>query len=629
MRRIGVVVLVAVAMCSMASVASGYTQKIDSNGLDAVSCVPGTTECVVSDSKGNALYTTDASATAEATWKTWSGPPKGEPSEAVACPASSLCTLVAGKAEGEGGKLYYATSLGGSWTNVALTPADGIFAASCPSTSLCVDAQKSGRITYSTAPASTSWTGLKIGSGTMYGVFCLSASFCATVNGSGDLYVANTAAHIMEESGWKLTDIDGSTALHGVACSSTSSCVAVDSAGTVVNLTIESEGTATVSEKQDIDGTNELTALTCAASTCVTVDNQGNIFASTSAGTSWSEQYDVGNKLTSVACASSSLCLAVDTAGNVTTFDPAVPPPSHQQPIDGPNSVNAVSCVPSSSDCVVSDSRGDAYYATNVRTSANGTWTTWSGPSGQSPSQAVDCPTSTLCVLADGIAEEGGGGDMYYASSLGGSWNEAFSPLYGVVAVSCGSSSLCVAGQSEGFIHYTTKPASMNWFAVSIGTGTMNAVDCFSSSFCAVVDSTGHVRVANTAAHIKEASGWKSTDVDGSTALHGVGCTSTTSCVAVDSAGDVLNLAIESSGAVTTSTQHIDGTNSFTALACTGSSTCAAVDNVGNVFVSNNGGESWVREHQLGDDLTSLACASSSLCLAADTAGEVTAFDTR
>jgi hypothetical protein len=250
--------------------------------------------------------------------------------------------------------------------------------------------------------------------------------------------------------------------------------------------------------------------------------------------------------------------------------------PSHTQAIDSPNSLNAVSCVPRSTDCVVSDSKGNALYSTNVSVSGAATWTPWSGPAGAKPSEAVACPSTSLCVLADGEAAEGGGGNMYYASSLGGAWKEAFMPAFGVDSVSCASSSLCVDGLAEGFIRYTTKPASEEWFAIEIGSGTMNAVDCLSSSFCAVVDSTGHIHIANSEERIKESAGWASTDIDGSTALLSVACTATTSCVAVDGSGDVLDLAISGREA-TASKEDIDGANSLSAITCAGF-TCATVD---------------------------------------------------
>jgi hypothetical protein len=234
-------------------------------------------------------------------------------------------------------------------------------------------------------------------------------------------------------------------------------------------------------------------------------------------------------------------------------------------------------------------------------------------------------------VLADGAAEEPGvGGNVYYATSLGGSWTEAFSPAFGVVAVSCASTTLCISGaESEGAIRYTSKPATGDWFAlldIGGGSSAMTGVDCLSSPFCAVVDSGGRLHVANTAEKITESPGWKTTEIDGTTPLHGVACTSTTSCFAVDGEGNVLDLTINASGEATVSKHDIDGTNDLTAITCTEGFMCAAVDKPGNVFVSSNGGTTWSAQLALGGDLTSVSCASSSLCMTVDASGSVTAF---
>jgi hypothetical protein len=327
----------------------------------------------------------------------------------------------------------------------------------------------------------------------------------------------------------------------------------------------------------------------------------------------------------SVLAVLASLCamLAVGSASALAST------PSHTQVIDSPNSLNAVSCVPQTTDCVVSDSKGNALYSTSVSMSSPATWTSWSGP--ESPSQAVACPSISLCVLADGVAEPGEpsiGGSLYYASSLGGSWTKAFNPAFGVLAVSCASTTLCVTGEEAfGAIRYTSRPASEEWFALDdIGSGAINGVDCLSPSFCAVVDSKGKIQVANTEEKIKEEHGWKSTDVDGTTALHGIACTSSTSCFAVDGEGNVLDLAIDGSGEATVSKHDIDGTNDLTAITCTEGFVCATVDSKGNVFVSSNGGTTWNAQLVLGGNLTSVSCASSSLCVTADTEGSVTAF---
>jgi YD repeat-containing protein len=594
-----------------------YTQAVDTgHGLNAVSCVPGTTDCVVSDSAGKALYATNVSVSSPATWNTWSGPSEQSPSQAVDCPTTTLCMLADGK-ESTGGSLYYATSLGGSWTQ-AYSPAYGVDAISCTSSSFCVDGQDDyGYFRYSTSPASTSWTLEYQGEASMKGVFCLSSSFCAIADGVGDIHVADSTSQI-ESSSWTSTDVDGTTALNGVACTSTTSCVAVDGAGNVINLAIS--GSTATATKHDIDGTNDLTAITCTgSSTCVTVDNQGNVFVSTNGGESWTKELALSDKLTSVSCASVSLCVTADTTGKVTAFYP-----NATQSIDSGNSLNAVSCVPGTTDCVISDSAGKALYATNVSTTAPATWSTWSGPSGESPSEALACPATSLCVMATG---EKGKAGIYYASALGGAWTLGYShtSLHPWDAVSCGSTSFCVAGETEErWIAYSTSPASTSWKEKSVGggTGSISGIDCLSGSFCAAVDTTGHVHVTTTGAE----GTWTETDVDGTSALHGVGCTSTTSCVAADGAGNVLKLAI-SEGKATATNQNIDGANDLTAITCPTSTVCVAVDYQGNVFASGSGGESWSKQYALGDKLTSVSCTSSSLCVAADTTGNVTTFD--
>jgi hypothetical protein len=298
--------------------------------------------------------------------------------------------------------------------------------------------------------------------------------------------------------------------------------------------------------------------------------------------------------------------------------------PSHTQTIDNPNSLNAVSCVPATTDCVASDSQGNAFYSTNVSATAAATWSTWTGP-GTSPSEAVTCPTTSLCLLAAG-SDSGFGGNLYYATSFGGAWSLAYSPAYGVDAISCVSSSFCVDGQDNlGYFRYSTSPASSSWTLEQQGSATQTGVFCVSTSFCAMADNAGNVHVAISTSQIESAS-WTLSDVDGTSVLNGVACTSTTSCVVVDNSGNAISLAINGLGTATATKHNIDGTNSLTAVTCTTGSVCVAVDNVGNVFLSSNAGESWAKVLSLSDKLTSVACSSSSLCVAADTTGNLIAF---
>ncbi len=296
----------------------------------------------------------------------------------------------------------------------------------------------------------------------------------------------------------------------------------------------------------------------------------------------------------------------------------------YAQTIDSGHSLNTVSCIPSTTDCVASDSLGKVFYATNVSSSSTGTWNAWSGP-GASPGDAVACPATSLCLLAAG-SKEGNGGNLYYATSLGGSWTQAYAPTYGVDAISCVSTTFCVDGQDgSGYFRYSTTPASTSWTLEDQGSAAMKGVFCLSTSFCAMADNKGTVHIANSTGQI-ESSAWKETNVNGTTALNGITCTSTSSCIAVDVAGNVLNLTIESSGTASATKHNIDGTNALTGVTCA-SSTCVTVDTVGNVFVSQNKGETWTNKYSLGDNLTSVSCASTSLCTAVDTAGAVTALN--
>jgi hypothetical protein len=306
------------------------------------------------------------------------------------------------------------------------------------------------------------------------------------------------------------------------------------------------------------------------------------------------------------------------STGSDQTF--TTPANTFTQDVDSATSLNAVSCVSSTTDCTVSDSRGNAFYTTNVSASSSATWTAWSGP-GTSPSEAVDCPASSLCLLADG-------GNLYSAPSLGGSWTVVLYPIWGVDAISCASSSFCVEGQNHyGFFRYSTSPASASWNIEDQGSAAMSGVSCLSSSFCAIVDNSGNVHVATTTSQIESAS-WKVTNVDGSSALNGVACISTTLCVAIDGAGNVLELTMSSEGIATASKNDIDGTNDLTAVSCAANSTtCTTVDNQGNIFVSHNGGATWTKDYTFGDKLTSVSCASTSLCVAVDTTGNVNAFN--
>jgi hypothetical protein len=81
-------------------------------------------------------------------------------------------------------------------------------------------------------------------------------------------------------------------------------------------------GGAATATTQTVTGAGELTQVTCTGTTCVATDNQGGIFASSNGGSTWERRFGAADKLTSVSCASASLCAAVTNVGDVVKFDP-------------------------------------------------------------------------------------------------------------------------------------------------------------------------------------------------------------------------------------------------------------------------------------------------------------------
>ena len=318
-----------------------------------------------------------------------------------------------------------------------------------------------------------------------------------------------------------------------------------------------------------------------------------------------------------VAAAASMLSSAGAAAAGSIGYDQ-----THTQAIDAGHSLNGVSCVPATTTCVAANSQGNAFYATNVSATAAATWNPWSGPAGQSPSYAVECPTSTLCMLADGTIN--GGGKMYHATSLGGAFVFSFSPAFGVNAISCPSASFCATAQGGGQMRFSSAPSGNEWTIAATTGGDLEDVSCLSSSFCVEVDDRGNVHVANE--QLVDDYEWTETDLDGATPLRGVACITTTSCLAVDGGGDVLRLTIASDGTATATRQAIDGADGLITVACTGT-TCAATDTHGGIFASTNAGADWATRSSGGGAVTSVSCASASLCAAVTATGDITTFD--
>jgi hypothetical protein len=271
------------------------------NSLASVSC-PTTSYCAAVDSAGNLLTDTDG---------VWSTPQSIDGSTAlvsIACTSASFCiaddtqgailveengrwtisdstnnTLgqvscvsssfcAADGYDGSGGNVF--TWNGKSWSAPLLVdPGYKLHSISCATTTFCevgaavnvftVDGTSvSGPDAIDQSNNETSESGYGLPS-----MSCVSESFCATIDGSGNAFILNGSTWSAPES------IDNNVQLDSVSCASSTFCAAVDAEGNALTY-----NGSTWTSPQDIDSANTINSVSCASeSFCVAVNNQGEV----------------------------------------------------------------------------------------------------------------------------------------------------------------------------------------------------------------------------------------------------------------------------------------------------------------------------------------------------------------
>jgi hypothetical protein len=276
-----------------------------------------------------------------------------------------------------------------------------------------------------------------------------------------------------------------------------------------------------------------------------------------------------------ITCQSASLCVAVDSTGDVvTSTDPTGGPSAWTVRNVDPHPLVGVSC-PSATLCVAVDTVGDVVSSTNPTSS-------WNPPvnvDGSNAFAAVSCPSVSLCVAVDG----GGGNLLWSTNPTSGAWNSIRVDSNEVLSVSCASASLCVADDQNGNVLTSTDPTS-SWSPPvdADSTHELDGISCSSATLCAAVDQSGNVVTSTDPAG--GAGVWSAANVD-SNPLVGVSCPAGPLCVAVDYAGNVLSSMNPTGGMAAWSTPvPIDAANHLTSVSCASASLCVAVDGEGNVL---------------------------------------------
>ncbi len=291
--------------------------------LSGVSC-PSVSLCVAVDDAGDVV--TSTAPTSGARW-TIAHVDRGhgwQPTlDGVSCPSASLCVAV--DDAGDAVTSTAPTAGKGHWQIAPVDrdhgPLDGV---SCPSVSLCVAVDDAGDVLTSTDPTGGpgywSRTHVEDPSGSddqLDGVSCPSVTLCVAVNFQRQVLTSTNPTG--GAAAWRVTPVPGGDGLplDSISCSSPSLCVATGQDGGLAITTNPTGGErAWVTRSLDAP---PLFGVSCApGGPCVTVDSNGDAFASTAGASTWVRaRVDPNNELSAVSCPSARRCVAVDDSGNV------------------------------------------------------------------------------------------------------------------------------------------------------------------------------------------------------------------------------------------------------------------------------------------------------------------------
>jgi len=198
------------------------------------------------------------------------------------------------------------TALADTWTPDSFSTPNTLYGVSCVSSSFCKAVDDVGRIVSWDGSA---WTADISGTTSdLYSVSCISSSFCKVVGGSGTI-------RSWDGSGWAANTTGTPNTLYGVSCVSSSFCKAVGDSGTIVSW----DGSAWAADSSN--ASSSLKGVSCVSGGfCKAVGDGGKIVSWN--GSAWADDSSgTTNSLTGVSCASSSFCKAVGFSGTIVSWD--------------------------------------------------------------------------------------------------------------------------------------------------------------------------------------------------------------------------------------------------------------------------------------------------------------------
>ncbi len=250
---------------------------------------------------------------------------------AVSCPSPGLCVAV-----DNGGKAFVSTDPADGSTSawkisVVAGATSGFSGVSCPDIELCVGIA-GGNIVSTTDPTGggAKWKSLDVGNALMgqggdefVSVSCPSATLCLVADINGNVLVSTNPTG--PAAAWKVSDVDAAAAspeVTSLSCPSAHFCVAGDDGGHILTTTDPTGGAEAWKMATPAGSSSSISSVSCPSTKfCVVASDQLFISADPSGGgTAWKKVSGVLNGDTeTVACASSTVCVASDVALDLAT----------------------------------------------------------------------------------------------------------------------------------------------------------------------------------------------------------------------------------------------------------------------------------------------------------------------
>jgi hypothetical protein len=249
------------------------------------------------------------------------------------------------------------------------------------------------------------------------------------------------------------------------------------------------------------------------------------------------------------------------------------------------------------------------------------------------PINAVSCPSTTLCVATDPLGDvltstdPGAAHPEWSAVNIGGLTSYgSHIPLGGV---SCPSIGLCVALGGAGGVFTSTNPTAgaSAWAKTTVSGAPGGSLSCPSVSLCLAADGYGNLLVS------KDPTGpgaWTSTKIGDGAALK-ISCASASLCIATDDVNLLISTDPIGGQSAWSSTQPAvpPGTDGITAAACASTTLCVAGGGAGELLTTTDpttASPTWTRVPSPAPSagiIRAISCPSTTFCVAIDQKGNL------